>query len=671
MAKQEYLTYIHHNFRRCNLKRYLIMTTILLVLTLMTSSEVQAQDTLPFFEQSDCLIDVPSESDIECGTLITLEDYDDPGGRTVRLPVIINHSRNANRSKEALLFTEGGPGYSSLGSVRWLAHGELGDTRDVIILEQRGNKFAQPSLDCDFSILWDEKPGETPCLDSLLQSGIALEHFTASYIAADINALKKVLNYDAWSLYGTSYSTRLMQLVMLQYPEKIRAVVLHSVSPITDNRYLHDPEHTARALHVMFDDCDADPDCSQAYPDLENKFYNLVRKLNAEPVEFEMTLPNSTTRFTYEVNGEALIGFMDGIAFYGPAYPVFETAYLPLLIEKVSQGNTGVLYPWVKGMISRWGEDAFAWGLYFAANCQDDAPGVTPEMVDAQIAAFPGLDGYYRHRDELSICAVWDLEPSTSLPDEPIASNIPTLILAGRYDPITPPEWSQTALTNLEHATFVEFPSSGHSVNTDNPCAQRITAAFLDNPGAEVDLSCVETAPEPGFVLPDEIIIAPAVYEIHYGELGYSVAEENLFLLSWLTLIGTGLVALGAIVIKLIRRRKQISSDISMCAAAPLLILLATVVLFWGYALRFTLQSVAATASNTLRFGLPDENWWLFAIVLLIGLMTIALIALTMIAWIRNYWTLLGRVAISVTGFAAIIFCAILANWGLFTPLFR
>ena len=652
------------------MKRSALLTISLLLFAFITPSGTNAQEALPGFEPSECLDQVPDLAAIECGTLTTPEDYANPVGRTVRMPVIILHSPDGNPSNEALFFTEGGPGYSSLGSVGWLSGSGFGDGRDIVILEQRGNIYADPPLACDFSIWWDEKPGHTPCLDGLRQAGIALEHYNAAAIAADINALKQVLNYDSWLLYGTSYSTRLMQLVLERYAENIRGVVLQSTSPISDNRYLHDPEHTARSLQVLFADCAADPSCSSVYPELKSEFYDLVSKLNDQPLEFVIPFTQRGTKVAMDVSGETLISFMDGRAFYGPAFPGSETAYLPLLIDRVSKGNTDLLYPWARNNIARWGDDSFAWGLYFAINCQDDAPFVTPEMVAAQTAAFPELDGYYRHRDELDICAAWGLATKSSLPEKPVASDIPVLVLGGTYDPITPPDWSRTALTNLGQGTLIEFPSSGHNVLNNNPCAQQIIADFLDDPAKAPDLACMDALPEAKFALPNEIINAPAIYEMHYGELGYSMLEENLFLVSWLTLIGTGLAAVIAGLVTLVHPSKQPPLDITTRIAQPLLIVLAITVLFWGLALRSILRSIGASSAIVLRFGLPAGYWWLFAIVLLIGLMTVALIVITVLAWKRRYWSLLGRLALSLTTLAAILLCGLLANWGLFTALF-
>lgn len=653
------------------MKRILYAAILLISLTFYFFSPAWAQGVLPSFERDECPIEVPNGPSIKCGYLYTLEDYENPQGRTIRLPVIIIHSRSANPLQEALLFTEGGPGYSSLGSVWWLADSEFANQRDIVILEQRGNKYADPSLACDISVWSEDQPGTTPCLDSLQSQGIPLEQYTSAAIAADLDALRQALDYETWSLFGTSYSTRLMQLVLAQDPPDIRSVVLQSTNPIADYRFLHDPEHAARALQRMFADCAAAPACAEAYPDLEAKFYRLVRELNDEPVAFEFHLVNGTEKFTVEVNGDTLISWMVGAAFYGPAYPPHATAYLPLLIEAGSQGNTDLLYPWSKEYIARWANDSFVWGLYFAVNCQDDAPHIDAETVAAQIAAYPELDGYYRHRAELAICDAWNLDPAPLLAAEPVVSDIPVLILGGAYDPITPPEWGRKNAANLRNHVFVEFPSLGHSVFSDNPCAEHITAAFLDDPTQELDLSCMQDVPDPDFVLPKAIILAPAMYEIHYGELGYSQREENLFLTSWLTLLAAGAIALVVTLVNWIRRRNRSQPETAARLAPPLLIVLSLTALVWGYALRFALQSLAATAPITLRFGLPAAYWWLFAIALMIGLLSVALVLFVGLAWIRKYGSLLGRIALSCAALAAVIFSSVLANWGLFTALFR
>jgi len=370
-----------------------------------------------------------------------------------------------------------------------------------------------------------------------------------------------------------------------------------------------------------------------------------------------------------EVTGDTLISFMVEDAFYTPAYPPFETAYLPLLIDKLSQGNMDLLYPWAKELVKKWGGEGFSWGLYFTINCQDDASSFDPGRIDAQIAAYPALDGYLRHREELAVCATWGLDPAPPLATEPVTSDIPTLVLGGTYDPITPPEWSRTAIVNMSNSAFVEFPSSGHSVLTNNPCAMNLLNSFLNNPEVKPNTDCLADTPKTQFILPGEVIIAPAMYEIHYGEIGYSMLEETFFLASFYAIVGIGVIFLITILVKVMRRNNQPRPDGLTRIALCLPIILAISTLFWGLALRTGLRATAHATPTMLRFGLPASAWWFFGIALFIGLMTLIMIGISVLAWKWSTWSIIGRIAISLTTLAAITFCGVLANWGIFTAL--
>jgi pimeloyl-ACP methyl ester carboxylesterase len=627
-----------------------------------------AQGDVPRFEPSDCPTDVPDDPPIDCGYLVVPEDYDDPAGATVRLPVITIHNRSGDPAPDPLLFTDGGPGYSSLGSIWWLADSAYVEERDVVILEQRGNLYAEPGLACGVSVWWEEGEGNTPCLDGLLGQGIDLTNYTTRSIVEDIDALRRVLDYDEWNLYGTSYSTKLMLLTMHLHPEGIRSVVLQSVVQPTEIGYEHDPEYPARALNVMFDDCAADPACAAAYPDLEAQLYALVSRLNAAPVAFEYVYPPTGEPYTETVDGATLLDWMITDALYDPAWPPHKTAYLPLLIDQAERGNTDLLYPWLDGQLSRvFGRWPYAWGLYFAVKCQGDYPAIDAEMVAAQAAAYPELDGYTRYAREFEICDLWNLPASESLVTAPIESDIPTLILAGTYDPVTPPEWSRAAAEGLSNSTIYEFPSAGHSVSTDNPCAVRITAAFLNDPTTTPDAGCMADVPGPEFVLPQDIIIVPSVYELHHREIGYTQTEETLFLGSVLVLlVEIGFVVIAGIVLLVRRRRHPPSPDRVARFAHPLAGLIAVLNVGSSLAFRSALRATAAAAPYVLRFGLPTEYRPLLVVVLVAAILTAGLVIVAVLAWVRRYWSVAGRIFFSLVTAAAIVFAGLMGYWGLY-----
>jgi pimeloyl-ACP methyl ester carboxylesterase len=661
------------------MKKWVMLLPCLLAFLLTHTQVSHAEDSLPRFEPSACPIDVPADPDIDCGYLVVPEDYSHPEGVIIRLPVIIIRSRSKDPAPDPVLFTEGGPGYSSLDSVWGFAKSAFVEHRDVVILEQRGNRYAEPTLDCPLSDLFNEEEGDTPCLDRLRGMGIDLTQYTTKSIAADLHALMQTLDYKEWNLYGTSYSTRLMQLLMRDHPEGIRSVILQSVSRLDETRYEHDPEHAVRALKVMFRDCTDDPECAAAYPDLEDRFYKLFGQLNADPIPFEVTLPAPMHSISIEtIDGYRLLNWMVTDSFYGPAFPPATTAYLPLLIDQVEKGHTDLLLPWLEAEMKHSFSDLslLNWGLFFAVNCQDDAPSVSNEQMQIQSAAYPELEGYLRQRNELEICDLWELPAAPVLADEPIESEIPALVLAGSYDPITPPEWSKAVADNLSNSYYFEFPSSGHSVNVSNPCVERIKAAFIINPFTRPDVSCMAEVSGPKFVLPEDVLLMGGFYkslfEVSLGSSEGVPILEAIFIICTLLFIAEVLYLVVAGIIWVLGRRKQIKpSDRMSRLAHPFagLVVLLNIVFFVGWS-AFVYPEISSSMPVILRFGVPMAYAPLFILPLVGFILTMMLGILMLLAWMRRYWSVFGRIFFSLVTLAAVGFVWFLIRWDVITALF-
>jgi pimeloyl-ACP methyl ester carboxylesterase len=655
------------------------MAPFLLIITFISPVVGFAQDNLPRFEPSECPIEVPDSPAIDCGYLVVPEDYDNPEEETIRLPIIIIRSSSENSAPDPVLFTEGGPGMSTLSYVWPFSRSGFVEERDIIIFEQRGNRYAEPSLACDISVWVEESQGHTPCLDSLRDKGIDPTRYTTETIAADINVLMGVLDYEQWNLYGTSYSTRLMQLLMRDHPERIRSVILQSVNRLDETRYEHDPEHAVRALKVMFDDCVVDPECGSAYPDLETRFYELYSRLNAAPISFEVSLksPNETTVIE-KVDGYRLLSWMITDAFYGPAFPPAKTAFFPLLIDQVEKGKTDLLYPWieaeVRGRSSDWVN--LNWGLFFAVNCQDDAASVTPEDQQRQIASYPELEGYARQTRELEICAAWGLPPASPLASELVESDIPTLVLAGSYDPITPPEWSKTVADNLDNSYYYEFPASGHSVDSYNPCVENMKVAFLNDPSIAPDATCMRDLHEPDFILPSEVLIMEglygSLYEVSIGSPGGDPVLEVVFITCALLSIGELLFLLILGVRRIVRGSDQEKEPdrlqfIAHLVAGTIVLLNFGFFMVWS---GFVYPKILNSMELILRFGVPAEFAPFFVIPIAAFVMTLVLVGIMLLVWKRRTWSVLGRIFYSLVTLAALGFAGFLIRWGVLTALF-
>ena len=78
----------------------------------------------------------------------------------------------------------------------------------------------------------------------------------------------------------------------------------------------------------------------------------------------------------------------------------------------------------------------------------------------------------------------WPMGPIDPLENQPIQSDVPTLLLTGLYDPITPPQYARLAGSRLTNSFYFEFLSAGHDVLSNEPCAGELAKQFLDDPHA-------------------------------------------------------------------------------------------------------------------------------------------------------------------------------------------
>jgi hypothetical protein len=102
------------------------------------------------------------------------------------------------------------------------------------------------------------------------------------------------------------------------------------------------------------------------------------------------------------------------------------------------------------------------------------------------------------------ICDAWDSGQAGAVENEPVHSDIPTLVLAGEYDPITPPAWGQRTASMLENSSYFEYPGMGHGLSIAHNCPQEMMFAFWDDPTVAPDDACIAGLDLPDFILPGQ-----------------------------------------------------------------------------------------------------------------------------------------------------------------------
>lgn len=107
--------------------------------------------------------------------------------------------------------------------------------------------------------------------------------------------------------------------------------------------------------------------------------------------------------------------------------------------------------------------------------CAEDAP---------RLAATGGMARTPVIRELLDACSVW---PSGAVPADfaqPVRSDVPTLLLSGALDPVTPPELAESASRSLTHSRSYVDPAGGHGSLNDH--ARQLIAEFIQRPNERV-----------------------------------------------------------------------------------------------------------------------------------------------------------------------------------------
>jgi pimeloyl-ACP methyl ester carboxylesterase len=464
----------------------------------VTTEAVDREWHTPTLADEPCPAGYPANA--RCATFTVAADRLDSGSGTVALPVVVLAATGADPVPDALVIPAGGPGYPGADDLDW-AGTPWNERRDIVLYDQRGTGGAAPSLECPgvdaafVAALQADDDDATErdaitaaratCLDELEAAGIDLSDYHSEANAADLDELRQALGYKQWNVLGVSYGARLALATMRAYPDGVRAAILDSVYDVTSGGLAATLSNVEQAIDRLVEGCAADATCAAAHGDLGAKIEQTRQRYNAEPAAVEADIGKGPQQFV--ITGDDLMA--------GLFNALYDTALIPLLpaaIDDLLSGDTQLIPPLIeRGVPFAIG---FADGMATAVNCADNA-GLDTAAADAR--AFDEPRGLGLVLAQIGLCTEWPPTPGDF--NAPVSSAIPSLVLAGSYDPITSSEVSEAAAGRLSNSTFILVDPVGHGATGYSDCITNIELAFLDDPTAALDLRCVAAIPGPAF----------------------------------------------------------------------------------------------------------------------------------------------------------------------------
>lgn len=323
---------------------------------------------------------------IVCGHIIVPANWEVEDGDVMTITYAIAKSFSQAPFADPIIYFEGGPGGTALEDIESLNDeffSQFRRTRDFIYYDQRGTRYSSdlncpfevqypqamqpitmteavtstgevdideirkslpppPSLNDDPLVLLDQERAKGPldiisnCNEYFKQKGTDLTAYSTANSVKDAVALLTALKYPRYNLYGVSYGTT-VALELLRYYDQhtemalpaLRSTVIDGVFPIYADPYeqaLLFPD----IVLGMFDACEADEECSKAYPNIRQRFIDLLAKIEKTPLKVD---ENTTI---------ALDDLIDVLGSVPANENKSAVSYVPRMIDELERGEATI-----------------------------------------------------------------------------------------------------------------------------------------------------------------------------------------------------------------------------------------------------------------------------------------------------------------------------------------
>jgi pimeloyl-ACP methyl ester carboxylesterase len=447
---------------------------------ILAGCQPKPQTALGYHKQT-CSAAYTGLKNVECGTMVVEETRGAHNGRIVALPVVIARAIAADKKPDPVIMLHGGPGG---GMVEYLALSlrkkyRVTPDRDWIFFDQRGTGKSSPSFDCGDAPLSDAGITSdagvkvlSDCMARYQAAGYDLTQYNSATIAKDIHDLRTALGIKTYNLYGGSYGTRVAMAVMQHDPESLRAVVLSSTWPPEANATAPLPALVSRETRQVLGYCAADTACNGKYPDMEKRLDTLLTAWLARPV--------TVKDHTY--TADLLAAFM-----LDEIYSREGAQSLPKTIDTIMKGDYKALDKFEKT------QAGYTEGQFFTTLCNEEFSFENPHDLDKIDMTDPiAVATAHDTKRFFAVCKAFNAGKPDPVENQPLTSDIPTLMLSADIDAGCPAELSDEAVKRLSHGTNYFFPNRTHTI-AGSDCAKQMISQFLTTADPNVDATCIKT----------------------------------------------------------------------------------------------------------------------------------------------------------------------------------
>ena len=450
-----------------------------------------------------CAIEgVPGQA--QCGTYTVWENRDAKQGRQIDLSIIVLPAVEPQAKADPFFMLQGGPGDAPSFNARFYSRAfqDIRKTRDIVLVDLRGTgksaaltcpELARPDADGNFDPNLLSVPAVRACR-ARLEKIADLRLYTTEIAVDDLEDVRQALGYGPINVYGTSYGTRVAQVYLRKYPKSLRAVALKGIVPPA----MAMPETHARAgedaWQALVARCQNDANCRRTFPTLDADFRRLLSRLEKDaPVLTQSASagkPAASIQITRGLFAEA---------FRNVLYTPEGSARAPQQIRQLLAGDDRLLAETALAGRTILGGERLAAGFFLSVTCTEDIPFLA-KAADAMAAGTFGGD--YRLQQQRAACKEWPRGAVSRAHRQPTQSAVPTLLMSGELDPVTPPSGGDEVVRHLSRGRHVVIRNNGHPIGNAERCIGQMIGEFLDRGTVDgLAISCAAETPAPPFLL--------------------------------------------------------------------------------------------------------------------------------------------------------------------------
>lgn len=427
-------------------------------------------------------------SHVLCGRLPVRE------GADIELAIVVITPEDAEAAKRTpTIFVHGGPGSGVVKS--WVSmEGEpYVQAGPFILFDQRGVGQSTPRLCPDIDEPKDDAVVQDPlkvaerdvadCLSEATKAKVDLNAYGTDATVRDMEEIRQALRIDRWNVMGVSYGTTVTLAYLAAHADRTAAAVLDSVYPPETAGMTNLVPAAVASLQSLAALCAAQPRCGARFGDVRAAAEEAFRSLEASPFRLRPDSDGDERVLTSDILFSIVQGsLMDAAAWYA----------LPRFIDDVRKRRETAL---VDAVYDTFAGPSSGSGVWYATECRERAP--FDRLHAGDDPRFPALTRAAGADNWLIACAKWPAKLATNW-QTPRDVDVPTLVVAGALDPVTPSADARTTAERLgQKARLLIVPNGSHSVSSSFPCVKERIASFLR--GSIVGVLCKDAAAPPEF----------------------------------------------------------------------------------------------------------------------------------------------------------------------------